>query len=197
MQPRLALPAHCSAIVHAALVAARSVSLAVVTAQCTVGAAPVVQRMQPLFSRSWCIAPQLPMQRSCRLRTRSLRCARRLLRLPVRRMAVCRRQHAQTLFRLVCQLARRLHLRFGRSARRRGRLGPGRARLVTRLAASVTHATLASSAPLAVDAPTRPPPSRSWATGGASSSSDLAGSASCPLFTRVCRLAPAARQSCG
>jgi hypothetical protein len=61
MRPRLALPAHCSAIVHAALVAARSVSLAAVTAQCPVCAAPLLRKKSRFNRGSKCARPPAPV----------------------------------------------------------------------------------------------------------------------------------------
>ena len=61
MRPRLALPAHCSAIVHAALVAARSVSLAAVTAQCPVCAAPLPRKLSRFNRGSKCARPPAPV----------------------------------------------------------------------------------------------------------------------------------------
>ena len=89
MRPRLALPAHCSAIVHAALVAARSISLAAVTAQCTVGAAPLPRKLSRFNRGCRCARPPAPVgcstsqMRLPRLAASSRRCTR----LPGTRMA--------------------------------------------------------------------------------------------------------------
>ena len=89
MRPRLALPAHCSAIVRAALVAARSISLAAVTAQCTVGAAPLPRKLSRFNRGCRCARPPAPVgcstsqMRLPRLAASSRRCTR----LPGTRMA--------------------------------------------------------------------------------------------------------------
>jgi hypothetical protein len=92
-------------------------------------------------SRCRHIAPQLSVQRSCRLRT-----------CPPSGKA------DSSGYRL----ARRPSLRAGRCARHRDRLGQGRARLVAWAPPrSASPVSFAIQPPSAVDAPTRPPPSRS------------------------------------
>ena len=89
MRPRLALPAHCSAIVRAALVAARSISLAAVSAQCTAVTAPLPRKKSRFNRGCRCTRPPAPVgcstsqMRLPRLAASSRRCTR----LPGTRMA--------------------------------------------------------------------------------------------------------------
>ena len=71
VQPRLALLVHCPAIAHAALIAARAVSLADVAAPCTAGVAPLPRKKYRLDRGSRCT--RLP---GTRVAASPSRCAR-------------------------------------------------------------------------------------------------------------------------